>query len=279
MKYINEKSVAILMATYNGEKYIVEQIESIVEQTFNDWTLYIRDDGSSDRTLDIIQKYAEQHHSIVLIKDNVSRKGASENFFLLLRIIESKYYMFSDQDDIWLPHKVESAYYQIQKLESDNINIPIVVGSDLKVVDALLKPISASFWKYCKIKVSLLHDFKYVAVCNGLAGCTMIFNSKVKELIIPYLPTHSMHDYFIILAVAAKGGIIEYMNETPILYRQHTNNVVGAQMLNLSYWISKIKTLKIVCKQNVEQYKIVCSIQRISVVKYLWYKLLYTMKR
>lgn len=279
MKYINEKKVAILMATYNGEKYIAAQIESIVEQSFNDWTLYIRDDGSSDKTIDIIRKYSNQYRSIILIEDDIFRKGASENFFSLLCMVESKYYMFSDQDDIWLSHKVESAYSQIQKLESENTNVPIVVGSDLQVVDSLLNPISTSFWKYCKIKVSLLHKFKYVAVCNGLAGCTMIFNNKVKEIIIPYLPTGSMHDYLITLAVTAKGGMIEYMNEAPILYRQHTNNVVGAQLLNGLHWFSKLKDLKTVYKQNVEQYRIACSIQHLSIAKYLWYKLLYTIKR
>lgn len=279
MKYINENLVAILMATFNGEKYIVEQIDSIINQSFKSWTLYIRDDGSSDGTMAIIQDYADRYSSIIVIKDEVSTKGASENFFSLLCTVKSQYYMFSDQDDVWLSHKVEAAFLQIRKMENEYENTPIIVGSDLKVVDSHLNVISGSFWEYCRIEVSLLHDFHYLAVCNGLAGCSMMFNDKVKQDVIPYLPTRSMHDHLIVLVNAANNGIVEYMDIPSVLYRQHMSNVVGAQMLDHTHWFFKLKHLGLAYKQNVGQYKIARSIRRTSIFEYLWYKLLYTLKR
>lgn len=105
--------IAILMATYNGEKFLREQIDSIIKQTNNNWTLYIHDDGSTDSTLSIVQQYCREHENIIFLEDEVKGRGAAQSFFYMLESIDSLYYMFCDQDDYWQPDKVEVSYSQL----------------------------------------------------------------------------------------------------------------------------------------------------------------------
>ena len=102
---MSDKKTAILMATYNGEQYVAEQIDSLLAQTDSDWTLYIHDDGSKDHTQEIINKYAETHDNIVVM-DFPGGNGAKENFFKMMFSVDADYYMLCDQDDVWLPEKV-----------------------------------------------------------------------------------------------------------------------------------------------------------------------------
>ena len=99
---MSDKKTAILMATYNGEQYVAEQIDSLLAQTDSDWTLYIHDDGSKDHTQEIISKYAETHDNIVVM-DFPGGNGAKENFFKMMFSVDADYYMLCDQDDVWLP--------------------------------------------------------------------------------------------------------------------------------------------------------------------------------
>lgn len=147
---ITENTVAICMATYNGEKYIAEQIDSIVKQTYTDWLLFIRDDGSKDNTIEILKKIInEKTDKIVLIEDPDLKGGSSKkNFAAILRWVNEhykfQYFMFSDQDDYWLPEKVETAILEVKKIESQK-QCPVLVHSDLKVVDADLNVLGEVF--------------------------------------------------------------------------------------------------------------------------------------
>ncbi|MBR4154305.1 MAG: glycosyltransferase [Paludibacteraceae bacterium] len=114
-KIQNNKSVAILMATYNGAKYLREQIDSLFVQTYRDWTLYIQDDGSKDATLDIIKEYSDER--IVLVDVGLTRQGAGMNFMSLLNMVESEYYMFCDQDDVWFEDKMEKELARMKEIE------------------------------------------------------------------------------------------------------------------------------------------------------------------
>lgn len=276
---INDKRIAILMATYNGGVYLREQLDSIIRQTNKDWKLYIRDDGSTDETLEIIKGYVEKSDSIVLIQDSLGSRGAAGNFFALLGAVDSWYYMFADQDDVWLPDKVASIYSYIMELEIRHKNKPIVIGTDLKVVDVHLNTLAESFWSNSKIRVSLLKKFNYLAVCNGFTGCTMIINDQVKQLIMPTLPTLMIHDYWIALNVSRKGGVIEFMDNALILYRQHNRNVIGSQTMNMTYFFGRFKVLNSVYTQNRELYKMINTICYFSIIKFLWYKFLYMLRR
>ena len=100
--------IAILMSTYNGERYLREQIDSLLNQTYKDWKLYIRDDGSTDETISIIESYVNDYPDlIVLLKDDLGNLGSARSFMRILSVVDADYYMFCDQDDVWLPNKVK----------------------------------------------------------------------------------------------------------------------------------------------------------------------------
>lgn len=278
-EFLNHKEVAILMATYNGEAYIEDQLKSILNQDATNWTLFIRDDGSTDKTVEILKNYSTNFDSIVLVANDGFKKGASGNFFSLLQMVDSQYYMFSDQDDVWLPDKVRKVHQRIKQLESLDTNQPIVIGTDLKVVDSHLNIIDESFWHRSKINTLLLTQFNYLAVCNGFTGCTMIINKLTRNLIIPTLPAPLMHDYWIALYVSSRNGILELLNSQTILYRQHEKNVVGSQKMAYAYWFSQIKNIKNVYLQNMCLYRAVNKICAFSIPQFLLFKLLYTLRR
>lgn len=220
--------IDILMATYNGEKFLNEQIDSIINQSFNDWRLYIRDDGSKDNTLNILNSYAEKYKDkIIIVKDNKGNLGSKLCFNELMKHSTSEYIMFSDQDDVWLEKKVEIMINKIKEAELVNGKIiPCVVHSDLSVVNSKLETINPSLWNYEKIDPRK-NSFNRLLMKNTITGCTMIMNRTLKELVKDVPLMANMHDHWIAL-VASAFGKIEFIPEATILYRQHENNVVGA---------------------------------------------------
>lgn len=241
---ITENTVAICMATYNGEKYIAEQIDSIVKQTYTDWLLFIRDDGSKDNTIEILKKIInEKTDKIVLIEDPDLKGGSSKkNFAAILRWVTEhykfQYFMFSDQDDYWLPEKVETAILEVKKIESQK-QCPVLVHSDLKVVDADLNVLGESFWDYRKLNPDT-RDLAHLLVQNNITGCTMCWNAELNRLLNISDDAVAMHDWWIAL-VASCFGNIGYIKEPSILYRQHGDNVVGATKVNsLSFIIKRL---------------------------------------
>ncbi len=143
-------TVAVLMATYNGERYVAEQIQSILRQTYPAWTLFVRDDGSQDGTAGIVEQFALQHSTrIRVVPNQEGRLGVDKNFSTLLGAAEAEYYMFCDQDDVWLPNKIENTLACMQSLEKDEGDrTPLLVYTDLRPVDEHLREIDASIWHY-----------------------------------------------------------------------------------------------------------------------------------
>lgn len=254
--------IAILMATYNGEKYLTEQIDSIINQTYKDWKLYFRDDGSNDETVNIINKYCEEYpNKLFLIKDNLECKSASKNFIQMLNYIagfeEFDYFMFSDQDDVWKEDKIEKT---LTIIEQENNKIPILVHTDLEVVDSKLKTLSKSFINYRNLDVNK-KDLSHLLIQNNVTGCTMLFNRKLLEKINNNSNCIAMHDWWLTL-IATTFGKIKFLNESTIYYRQHSNNVVGAtKATSLSFIINRLfqsnhvkKTLNMSIEQAIVFY-------------------------
>jgi len=223
-------TVAILMATYNGEKYIEEQVESILNQTYKDFVLYIRDDNSTDNTNNIIAKYVEKYpNRIIKVEDNKIAKGACKNFMFLLEHVYNlnKYemFMFCDQDDVWLENKVECTINEYQKV--DNKEQPILVHTDLNVVDAELNIINESFLEYSNLDGKYIKFNNYL-IQNNVTGCTMLINKKLVELLKFNIQDIRMHDWYFALIASAFGKVI-FINKKTIKYRQHGKNVLGAK--------------------------------------------------
>lgn len=222
MNYKCPKPIAILLAVYNGEKYLRVQIDSIIEQTNKDWVLYIRDDASTDSTREIIAEYCKNNDNIITIEDDLGNLGCYENFKQLLRVVEAKYYMFSDADDYWLPNKTQASYDFIREKEQLYPNIPIMVHTDKKDGDKDLNIKTESSWKALKIDPDAISNFKYIPI-HIAGGACAIFNHLVKPHLYETAPFHISHDGWLALQTARYGKI--FALKIPLLiYRRHENN-------------------------------------------------------
>jgi glycosyltransferase involved in cell wall biosynthesis len=251
--------IDIIMATYNGGKYIRAQIESILVQSYKEWNLIIRDDGSKDDTLDIIKSFMQSNPGkIRLINDGKSGLGPSQNFAALLMHTTSEYIMFCDQDDVWLPHKIEMTFDKMKELESVyGKETPLLVHTDLKVVDSKLNLISKSFWKHQLIDPSA-KSLNRLLIQNSITGCTTMINKTLKEMALPVPKEAIMHDWWIAL-VASAFGVIDSVPRPTVLYRQHGGNDVGAKKWNINYVLKEcfhLKSLKCSLRNTQNQGKI-----------------------
>lgn len=261
--------IAILMATYNGEKYLREQIDSLIAQTYQNWKLYIHDDGSVDSTLEIISDYSLKYRNkIIVVQDNIKHRGPSQSFLWLLEQIDAEYYMFCDQDDVWLPNKVEVSYKTLIKSPS---NLPAISFSDLYITDAKLNIIANSMWRYRKM-INLIGT-KFLLCTPQVTGCTIIINKLGRDVALSYKDSIAMHDIIVALSIVANEGLYIPIFESLIYYRQHSNNVLGMKPFDASI-LSRFKTLKDVVSENVRYYRIVHQIARVSLLKYLYLKIL-----
>lgn len=216
------------MATYNGEHYVGDQIESIQRQSCSNWRLLVSDDCSSDGTVDVIRRYALKDSRIHIVSEGIKHGGAKQNFFALLMQSDAPYCMFSDQDDVWLPFKVEITLNAMCKLEETAVDKPCLILSDMKVVDGELRVLDDSFERFSSIDPSRTKFAQVVAQSIG-AGCTMMANAEAREaaLRLEALDGVIMHDWWLTLVTAAFGRIGHIVEPTS-LYRQHGANEVGA---------------------------------------------------
>lgn len=269
----NKKNIAILMATYNAEKYLHEQIDSILSQTCKDWHLFIHDDGSKDNTMVILRAYADKYPQEITLLDYPPQHGAWRNFLSMLNKVESNYYMFSDQDDVWLPEKIETEYKAIKKLEDkEGKNKPIVVYSDLIVTDSELNTISPSLWKIAGIYPQLINSFNDMAANTVISGCTMLFNTETKSISCHYTNNVTMHDAWIACCVMKHGGILHPTEQPTMLYRQHGSNTLGAQDVRHPTLMQRIMRYLTSYDRNKRHYMMLRDLSYGSVFKYIWYR-------
>ena len=244
-----KNKLAILMATYNGEKYLREQIDSILNQTYQDFDLYIRDDNSTDNTINIIKEYLKKYpQKIFFVQDGRTAKGACNNFMFLLEHVHNinKYemFMFSDQDDFWINDKVELTINKYNELMDKDQ--PILIHTDLFVVDSNLKLINKSFIQYSDLNANY-NKFNNYLIQNNVTGCTTFVNKSLVELVDFNIKNICMHDWYFALIASAFGHVI-FIDKQTIKYRQHINNVLGAKKIKgikgIYYKLLKNNTIK-----------------------------------
>ena len=148
------------MATYNGATYLSEQIDSILHQSFTDWHLFIHDDGSSDCTKAILTRYVHEYPKAITLLDYSPQHGACSNFLSMVERIDAPYYMFCDQDDIWLPDKIAKTHKKMIDVETSAKNVPVIIHTDLAIVDKSLNTIADSFIKDQRIKLASIQAFE-----------------------------------------------------------------------------------------------------------------------
>lgn len=223
-------TIDILLTVYNAEPFIGEQLRSLQNQTHADWRLWVRDDGSTDATVDLIREAASADERIRLLPADGARLGALGGFAWLVENVESdaRYAMFCDADDVWLPRKIELSLAAMRRAESEaGSDTPVLVHSDLRVVDAQLNVLDESFWRYQAIRPELT-GLNRMLVQNCVTGCTAMFNRRLWELAAPIPPEAILHDWWFALVASARGRIA-HVSEPTILYRQHGRNDTGAR--------------------------------------------------
>ncbi|MDP1880975.1 MAG: glycosyltransferase family 2 protein [Parachlamydiaceae bacterium] len=232
-------TIDILLGTFQGESYLEELLRSIFSQTYQDFCILIRDDGSTDRTLEIIKTYSQSYPSKIILITSTTNLGVKKNFSELLKHSHAPYVMFADQDDYWLPNKIEVSMYEIKQLESiHGTHVPLLVHTDLKVVDHQLKLIAPSFWKFTNIN-PLSYQLNRLLTQNIFTGCTLLFNRSLANLAFPIPNEAIMHDWWVGL-IASCFGFIQTCSKQTILYRQHTDNQVGAKKYSFIHGVEKL---------------------------------------
>jgi len=216
--------ISVALASYNGSKYIGAQLDSILNQTLVPSEIVISDDCSSDNTAEVIRNIDSQIQ--VKLLTNQQKLGVVKNFENAFQNCTGNYIAFSDQDDVWLPEKLEKSYYLIKKMEQEfGSTTPCLVFTDLQVVDESLNQIAPSYIHSKKLAAENT-KLANLLIENVCTGCTILLNRALANLIPTFPANVIMHDMFVAL-VASSFGKIAYLNEPTIKYRQHQNNVMG----------------------------------------------------
>ena len=256
-----DNQIDILLTTYNGEAWLGKQLDSLLRQNFTDWRLLIRDDGSTDNTPKIIHEYQKDHHEkIILInKENVNL-GVLQSFSLIGSYSDSKYIMFCDQDDVWLPDKIGITYEKMREVEGKvGTDCPVLIHTDSKVTDKSLNIISNSFWKYQNLDPRNGLTLNRLIVQNSITGNTIMINKSLRNMVSHFPPQAIMHDWWLGL-VASAFGVIEFIPTPTLLYRQHHNNAVGAKKWGLVNSFSIIKSGKTELKTSLNKTRMQASV-------------------
>lgn len=203
--------VSVCIATYNGEKYIKEQLESILNNICYDDEIIVSDDGSNDNTLNILNEYSEKYSNIKIIEG--PKKGVIQNFQNAIYNAKGDFIFLSDQDDIWESNKVACVMKYLNKKYS-------LVVHDASLIDGEGEKIGDSFYKIRKSKAGLIKNF----IKNGYIGCCMAFTSDMKKYILPIPDNIEMHDWWIGLVSEIYGRTI-FIEDKLIRYRRHEKNV------------------------------------------------------
>ena len=237
--------LAILMCTYNGENFLEEQLDSIQNQDYKNWILYVNDDGSKDATLDILKRYQKKWGNKKLIIRRGPQKGFSQNFLKIIcdKKINADLYFLCDQDDVWMPHKLSHTLQKLSKLDDSKPTLycarTTYVSSDAKKIlgesDLFLKPLS----------------FRNAIVQSIAGGNTMAFNNYLKEVIQRYPKADVVsHDWWLYILNELVGGKTFYDKESTILYRQHSRSLIGAN----TGFVAKLKRLRMLINGTYRLY-------------------------
>ncbi|MCR8935508.1 glycosyltransferase family 2 protein [Pseudomonas sp. A4] len=221
---LSSRRVAVLMCTFNGQRFLSEQLASIAAQTHENWEVVISDDGSTDQTLDIIARFsASQNRADCVRVFNGPKRGFATNFLTLTcnEAIQADFYAWSDQDDIWLNSKLETALNWLQTVPA---SVPALYCGRTRGMNAQGKPME------CSPLFSRPPTFANALVQSLAGGNTMVFNQAARDLMRSaggHLDIIS-HDWWAYLLVTGAGGQVAYDAHPFVLYRQHDGNLVGA---------------------------------------------------
>jgi len=218
-----KKTVAVLMATYNGEKYIRQQLDSIFSQTYQNFQLYISDDCSTDATIEIIQTYVDRYPEKITYTVNESNRGFVENFENLLYTCSEEYIALADQDDVWLNTKLEILMDAMSELEVAKPDLASLVHSDLSLIDQNGNTLHKSYFQFRNYKLKSSKDLGHILGPCSVMGNTLLINKRLKKMVLPFPDTLDVHDYWIAIH-AEIFGQRRTLHTQLVKYRIHSDN-------------------------------------------------------
>ena len=236
-------------------------------------SIYIRYDYSIDYSLDILNKYSVAHQNIVVINDDDGNLGCNGNYFRLLSLVESKYYMFCNADDYWFPFKIQLSFDKFLIEESKHKDKPIIVHTDLSISDINLRILTISYWESTNTDPEKFKTFNKLGICSIVAGATMLFNRQVKDLSFPVSEYAPFFDHWMALKVV-KNGIISTIHTPTISYRQIGTNLAAVSINKENKILYKFKSLRKVINMNRKEAKMLANIGWGGFPKYLLYKII-----
>lgn len=241
--------ISIALCTCEGSLFLNKQLKSLTEQTLQPEELVVCDDSSTDETLEILKLYAAEAPFPVRIYVNEKRLGASQNFSQAIKLCKGDYIALCDQDDIWLPEKLEKIYHIMREAEEAwGEGVPLLVYSDLKVVNSDGQVMAPSFMKIRKIRHLEGRVLNSLLVQNFVTGCTVLANRALIKKALPMPSKAVMHDWWLALVAAAQGNIV-FSGEPLVGYRRHEENVIGARGFTSRENISRILQINQVKKE------------------------------
>lgn len=232
--------VDIVLATYNGEAFLAELLDSIRNQAYRNWRLLVTDDGSTDGTLSILDLY-EKLDSRIKIVNKLRMGGPLQNFGKGLEYVDSDYFMFSDQDDVWDPEKI-NLLLELARNNEDKFGAtkPIGVFSSLKLIDDKGLLLAEDYYRYKNLNPKYNTSYKYLLWKCSAPGCVSIFNKAAYRAAMPLPINISMHDHWCFLVCSLLGKVV--FNDAPTInYRQHDSNVIGGQKHSFVHKVVNIR--------------------------------------
>jgi len=224
---ILKSEIDILLATRNGARFLEQQLESLARQTFQNFRVLVRDDASSDSTMQVLERFRAHHSDRIFVRKNDSQQGACRTFSLLAEESESPYFAFCDQDDIWRTDKLQVELSAAKKTEAElGPHTPVLVFSDMELIGADNQLLAGSVWSMKHMNPHRA-TFGAMMVQNLVNGCTVLGNRSLLLQGVPIPEEAFMHDFWLGL-VAAAFGVLVPLDETTVGYRQHEHNTMGA---------------------------------------------------
>jgi len=232
-----QPEIEVLLATFNGEQFLREQIDSVLAQENVCLRILARDDGSTDGTVAILQEYAQRFpQRFRLLEDGIKTGNAKWNFLKLTAASEAPYICYCDQDDVWLADKVSRSLAVMAELEKEHDRaLPLLVFTDLVVVNKDGATLFPSFWERDQIDPEVINRLRVLIGQNIVTGCSAMLNRRAAELSLRMPDECPMHDRWagLIAAAMGRGG---FVREKTVLYRQHGGNVIGAELEKTPFW-------------------------------------------
>lgn len=232
--------VVVVLSTYNGERYLGAMLDSLLRQDYPSFRIMIRDDGSTDGTLAVIDAYCSIYPGKVIRSRHPARNvGVTRSFLSLLECVEQgAYLMFCDQDDVWFDNKISTFMARMREVEGDE-TAPVLVFGDMIVTDQDLNVIAPSFWAYQRLDPGTASDWRRLMMSNVVTGCSSMCNPAAVGRLRNAPSLTVLHDHLAAIVVA-RHGLVAALTKQTMFYRQHQSNVEGARAFGLRYLVSRL---------------------------------------